>query len=243
MAKNNSARNEREVRSRYYACMLYPDNAYHCEYLQYLIDTQSGFYIIHDKGSDMYNVPYTGYVPEHTEDDGKAHIHCVLIFKNARTENGIIKSNPYVRYYKNAYSKQLFTLYDIPYMALPLEEVIRPVVEHFEALTDIYAYAEYLLHKDFKSVALGKRKYEISDIHMLNSDRSLLDNIYAIREMTDNECLETVRQLWNCSAGDMNTFLSLVQMYSNDKVLKYVQSHAYFINKYIIERNEVKVND
>lgn len=240
MANKN---NGREVRSRYYACMLYPDNAYHCEYLQYLVDTQTGFYIIHEKGSDMYELPYTGFVPEHTEDTGKAHIHCILIYKNARTENGIIKSNPYVRYYKDENTERLYSLYDIPYISLPLQEVIKPVVEHFEPLTDIYAYCQYILHKDFKSVALGKKQYEVSDLRMLNSDRSLLDNFYLERELTDKDCLETVRQLWGCSAGDYDTFLSLCQMYSNDKVLKYVQSHAYFINKFIIERNEVKVND
>lgn len=243
MAKNNSAHNGREPRSRYYACMLYPENPYHCEYLQYLIDTQTGFYIIHDKGSDMANLPYAGFVPEHTEDTGKAHIHCIIMYKNARTESGIIKSNPYVRYYKDEKSKQFFTVYDIPYISLPLQEVIKPVVEHFEPLTDIYAYAQYILHKDFKSVALGKKQYTVQDIHMMNCDRSLLDNIYAEREMTDNDCLDAVRQIWDCSVGDYNTFLNLLQMYSNDKVLKYVQSHAYFINKFILERKEEKVND
>lgn len=230
----------KEIRSRYYACMLYPENPYHCEYLQYLVDTQTGFYIIHDKGSDMHNVPYAGYLPEHFEDSGKPHIHCILIYKNARTQNGIIKSNPYVRYYKNEITKQLFTVYDIPYINLPLQEVIKPIVEHFEPLTDLYAYSEYILHKDFKSVALGKKQYSVQDIHMLNCDRSLLDGIYAEREMNDNDCLDAVRQIWNCSAGDSDTFLKLLQMYPNDKVLKYVQSHAYFINKFIIERNEVK---
>ena len=81
------------IRSRYFACILYPDNAYHCEYLQFLRESQKGFYIIHDAGADMYNVPYSGFVPDRYEDSSKAHIHCILEYKNSRRASGIIKSN------------------------------------------------------------------------------------------------------------------------------------------------------
>ena len=232
----------KNIRSRYFACILYPENAYHCEYLQFLRESQKGFYIIHDAGSDMYNVPYSGFVPDRFEDSGKAHIHCIMEFKNARRASGIIKSNPYVRYYKNARTEQLFTVYDILYISLPLEEVVQPIVGQFQPIIDIYAYCQYILHKDFKSVSLGKKQYSVSDIQMLNADRTLLDKYYECSELTDKECLEIIRSIWVSSDGDYNTFLSLLSMYSSDKPLKYVQSHAYFIQKFLL-RNEVLTND
>lgn len=232
----------KNIRSRYFACILYPDNPYHCEYLQFLVDSQKGFYIIHDAGSDMAELPYTGYVPEHLDDCGKTHIHCILEFKNARRESGLIKSNPKVRYYKDETSKRLFTLYDIPYISLPLQEVIQPIVGKYEPIIDIYAYCQYILHKDFKSVALGKKQYSIQDIRMLNADRSLLDKYYEFSELTDKQCVDVIKSIWDCSGGDYNTFTSLLTMYSSDKPLKYAQSHAYFINKFIINER-ININD
>lgn len=226
------------LRSRYFACILYPENPYHCELLQFLRETHTGFYIIHYSDSDLCQLPSVGFISEHHEDGCKPHIHCILEFRNARTESGLIKHFPHVRYYKDEYSKQFFTLYDIPYTDLPLQEVVKPVVEHWEALTDVYAYAEYILHKDFKSVVSGKKMYEVSDIQMLNSDRSYLSRFYECMDLTDADCLQLVRDFWRCAEGDYDIFLDLLQMYSSEKPLKYVQSHAYFINKYILENKK-----
>lgn len=232
-----------KIRTRYFTCVLYPNNPYHCEILQYWKQYQTGFYIIHEKGSDLVNVPYAGFVPEHVEDSGKNHIHVFLEFKNARTASGLIKSMPVVRYYKNEQTKQFFTVYDIPYISLPVQEDLRHIVEYFEPITDTHAYALYMIHQDFTSVALGKKQYSVQDIKMLNSDRSYLERFYETRQFTDSDCLDIVSNLWECSQGDKKTFLQLLQLQSSEKPLKYVQSHAYFIEKYILNRNEVNIND
>lgn len=229
---------DKTIRSRYFACILYPDNSYHCEYLQYLLYSQTGFYIIHDRGSDLSEIPYKGMVSERHIDHSKPHIHCIMIFKNARTEKGLINSLPKVRYYENVVTKQLYSLYDIPYISLPVQEVVRPLVEKFEPIIDIYAYCQYILHKDYKSIALGKRQYEINDIQMLNSERTLLDKFYTEREITDKDCIEIIQNIRNV-ADSYDTFVNLLAMYPDDKVLKYAQSHAYFIDKFIFNRKEV----
>ena len=48
-----------------------------------------------------------------------------------------------------------------------------------------------------------------------------------------------VIQVAACASGDMNTFIQLVQMHSNTKLLKYVQSHSYFIDKFVLSPNRM----
>ena len=53
-------------------------------------------------------------------------------------------------------------------------------------------------------------------------------------KQSENELLDTVLQIATCADGDKNTFVQLIQMHTNINVLKYVQKHAYFIDKYIL---------
>lgn len=235
-----------KIRSKYFTYMLYPDNAYHMEYLSYLEKTADGFYIIHKQGDELVNIPLTGILTERKNSKGKAHIHVFQIFKNARKVSGVLDSFPVMKYYEvlSTYEikqKLFLTVYDLPYITLPVQEVYKPLVEVVKPIIDPYAYATYLLHKDYKSYSAGKRVYDIKDIKMLKSDRTLLNRFFDDYKLTDEQMVDLIMQIYACSDGDKNLFLQLCCMHSSE-VIKYVQSHAYFIKTFIFEKGE-NVND
>lgn len=240
---------ENKIRSRYFTYILYPDNPYHTEYLYYLKQFANGFYIIHDEGDELYHTPLSGVQQILKSCKNKPHIHVFQIFKNARKADGILKSLPTMKYYQvigenqneTNIGKSFLTIYDLPYITLPVQEVIKPLVEKVKPIRDPFSYATYLLHRDYNSIATGKKQYSINDINMLKSDRSLLSQFYEDYTLTDAGLVDLVMQIYSCSDGDINLFLQLCCMHSSD-VIKYVQSHAYFINKFIIEGNR-QVND
>lgn len=233
----------KSLKSRLFTFVLYPDNAYHMQYLHYLEANATGFYIIHSSGDDLVNIPYAGFISDIKQATEKKHIHVWLQFKNPRTLNGFLKSLPRVRYYKDEKTKRFFTLYDIPYINLPLQEVIKPIIEHAEIINDTFAMAQYFIHKDFNSVALGKKQYSISDIKLLDCDVSYLNKFYTQNELTDSDIIDILYQILSVS-DNKTMFLQLCAMHSNPSVLKYVQSHAYFINTFIFDtRKEVLTND
>lgn len=236
----------KNIKSRCHAIMLYPDNPYHVQLLGYLKKTYDGFYICHESGSDNYSIPEAGYVG--IQHDEKKHLHVVLQFKNPRTSSGFIKSLPTVRYYKplqiNNYDEklkqQLFTVYDLSHLDIPLEEIIQPIISHTEIISDIYAYSHYLLHKDFKSVMLGKKEYSFNDVQPLCSSVEHYSDYFMQTDNNDCEMLDQIVQIWSCCDGSLNMFIQLCSMHSN-KLVKYVQSHPYFIDKFIINNKEVNV--
>lgn len=231
------------LKSRYFAFILYPDNPYHMQYLHYLETSHDGFYILHEKNADNFYIPMAGYEGE--QHDEKPHFHVVVRFRNPRTLSGFQKSIPAVKYYQplqldnfdEKTKKRLYNVYDVSYIDIPVQEIYKPVVEHIEPVTDIYGYCQYLLHKDFKSVVQGKKEYSVYDVKPLFSDEHAFTDYFDQTKQSENELLDTVLQIASCADGDKNTFVQLIQMHTNPNVLKYVQKHAYFIDKYILSPN------
>lgn len=238
----------KNIKSRCHAIMLYPDNPYHVELLEYLKKTYDGFYICHDSGSDNFSIPRPGYIA--SQHDEKKHLHVVIQFKNPRTSSGFIKSLPTVRYYKplqlnnydEKFKQRLFTVYDLSYLDISLQEIIQPIISHTEVISDIYAYSHYLLHKDFKSVMLGKKEYSFNDVQPLCSSVEHYSDYFMQTDNNDSEMLDQIVQIWSCCDGSLNMFIQLCSMHSN-KLVKYVQSHSYFIDKFIVNNKEVNVYD
>lgn len=243
------------LKSRYFAFILYPDNPYHMQYLHFLETSHDGFYILHDKNADNFYIPMAGYEGEqHNE---KSHFHVVVRFRNPRSLSGFQKSIPAVKYYQplqldnvdEKTKKRLFNVYDISCIDIPVQEIYKPVVEHIEPVTDIFGYCQYLLHKDFKSVVQGKKEYQFYDVKPLFCDLHAFSDYFDQTKQSENELLDTVLQIASCADGDKNTFVQLIQMHTNPNVLKYVQKHAYFIDKYILSPNrqiatkELYIND
>lgn len=235
------------LKSRYFAFVLYPDNPYHLDYLHFLECTHEGFYILHEKNADNHLIPMIGYEYEHHEE--KPHFHVVVRFRNPRTLNGFMKSIPNCKYYKalplenidEATKERFFTVYDVSYTNVPVEEIYKPVITHAEIVSDIYGYAQYVIHKDFKSIVQGKKPYSVADVKPLYNSYFSFSDYFEQTDQSDNELLDMVIQVAACASGDMNTFIQLVQMHSNTKLLKYVQSHSYFIDKFVLSPNRMIV--
>lgn len=232
------------IRSRNFGFILYPENPYHMQYLHYLENYATGFYILHDKNADNFYTPFCGFA-EAVQHDEKPHFHCVVQFKNPRTADGVLKSIPTVKYYKpcqlenitNEIKQRFFTVYDVSYLDIPVEEVNKKIVEHIEPISDIYGYAQYMLHKDFKSVMQGKKEYEFTDVNPFSNPIETISDYFVKTDMSDGQIIDIIYQIASCCDGDYNTFVQLCSMYSDQKVIKYVQSHAYFINNFILSPN------
>lgn len=227
--------------------VLYPSNIYHTMFLDFLKNNYDGYYIKHDAGSDNYNLPVSGVVAE--QHDEKDHIHVVLMLPYARTASGFIKSLPTVRYYKpcqleninNEIKQQLFTVFDVSCLDIPMEEIVSPIVAHCEIIHDIYAYSTYVLHKDIKSRFLGKKEYNFNDVCSLNCSVERYQDYFKNTDDSDADMLDICIQFWAKCDGNLDLFMQLIAMHSN-KLVKYVESHAYFINTFIINRKEVFTN-
>ena len=236
--------NQKNIRARYFTFILYPDNPYHMQFLDYLEASHDGFYILHEAGADNYSLPLPAFQYEqHTE---KSHFHVVVRFKNPRTVSGFMKKIPYVKYFKalplenlnDETKSRFYTIYDISCVDIPVEEVYKQVVEHVEPISDIYGYAQYMLHRDFDSYVRGKHQYSLGDVKPLCCDITAVSQYFYQTEQTDNDILDAVLQICSCADGDKNLFVQLVQMHTNPNVLKYVQKHAYFVDKYVLSPNK-----
>lgn len=233
------------TKSRYFSFLLYPDNPYQMQYLNYLENTHEGFYILHHKNADNFNLPLAGF--EYVHHDEKPHYHVVVKYRNPRSLDGVLKSIPLVKYYQvcqlenvnEETKKRLFNVYDVSYTDLPVEEIYKPVVEHVEVVSDIYGLAQYLLHKDFKSVVQGKRPYEVRDVKPLFNEVYSYTDLFEQTKQTHNDLLDVVIQIAACADGDKNTFIQLLQMHTDTNVLKYVEKNAYFIDKYVLSPNRM----
>lgn len=231
-------------KTRNFAVMLYPDNPYHMHYLEFLKTTHDGFYILHEKGADNFCPPIAGYKAE--QHDEKPHFHVVVRFKNPRTVSGFLKKIPFVKYYRplqleninNETKQRLFNVYDVSCVDIPCEEIYKPLIEYAEPISDIYGYCQYLLHRDFDSFVKGKKQYEYKDIKPLCCEVQSYSEYFEQTECTDNSMLEIILEICSMADGNKNMFVQLVQMHSNPKVLKYVQNHAYFIDKYVLSPNK-----
>lgn len=231
------------IKTRNFGIVLYPDNPYHMQYLDYLENTHDGFYILHEKNADNALLPLAGYEYEHHNE--KAHYHCVVQFKNPRTVSGFLKRMPIVKYYQplalenidDETKSRFYTVYDVSYVDIPVQEVYKPVIEYAEPITDIYGYALYMLHRDFDSFVKGKKTYNLSDVKPLFCDVSRFSEYFKQNETSDAEILDIIYQILACAGGDTNTFIQLCSMHSNPLVLKYVSSHSYFIHRFLLSPN------
>lgn len=228
--------------------VLYPCNIYHMMFLDFLKNNYDGYYIKHEARMDNYQIPIAGAVAE--QHDEKEHLHVVVMLPYARTASGFLKSLPNVRYYKplqleninDEIKQQLFTVFDISYLDIPVEEVIQPIVAHCEVIHDLFAYSTYVLHKDIKSKFLGKKEYNFNDVETLHCTTERFQDFFKMTDDSDADMLDICVQMWARCDNNIDMFMQLIAMHSN-KLVKYVAKHAYFINTFIINnRKEVFTN-
>lgn len=203
---------EGKTKSRNIAVMLYPDNRYHMEYLDYLKEYGRGFYIKHKAEAD----------------EKKDHIHLVHIFSNARTVKGYLKSLPTVDYVKDDDGKLTSNFEKEDKKKI----ITKPLLDHAEIISCMNSYCVYLMHEDYKSVKAGKTRYHDSDVVSFGSSDNLFESFYRQDKLTD---MEIIKLLLSFNAATKKRLLEKVVEYGNHQVFAYVQSHGYFINEFLMK--------
>ena len=228
-------------RTRWIMFLLYPDNRYHMAYLDYLKLHNVGFYIEHVDNDEHGTITYEGV--HNNETETKRHIHCAVYFENARTVNGFLDSLPTVDYLvtkkeliidEEGNEKERVTLSSNLSAFTPYKGEIRTqkLLTDAKAVNDIYAQAHYFIHDTFECFMLGKKAYSPSDVKMLHNDREIYDKLLE-DNVSDTEIVETLLSFAKSVQGNKNEFLSLVLSSNSPKLLKYVQSHTYFVDKFL----------
>lgn len=230
----------KEKRSRWITFILYPDNRYHMAYLDDLKKHNIGFYIQHEENDEHDTVCYTG-VNSSDDDETKRHFHVAIYSENARTASGFIDSMPSVDYLVvdkkiNAEGKEIEVLSSNlgDYTKYLGEIKTQKLVNKAKAVNDINAMAHYFIHDNFECRMLGKRLYKKEDVKMLNNDRSIYDKYMNEELPCNNELVETLCDLSSVASGNKKKFISLVLQSGDTRLLKYVESHSYFVESFLI---------
>lgn len=236
MKKNIPPKKERkkpETRSRWLQFVLYPENRYHMQYLEWCKYHEYGFYIVHDE-EQHHARPECGFVSEQKEDK-KKHIHCAIYFENARTASSFIKSLGTCQYWVVSENEdgEPTMLSSVPLEFENERTIIKRFIEHAEAINDINAVAHYFLHDNFECHMLGKKQYNRSDVKMFHNDRSVFDRYFSDEMPTNNGTVETLIEFWRASEGSKENFLSMILSSGDTRLLKYVECRGFFVNEFI----------
>lgn len=86
-----------ESKKRWLTFILYPDNVYHCQYLDFLKTHEVGFYIEHIDNDEHDGLSFVG-VNSTDVKETKRHWHVAVRFPNPRSATGFVNSLPPVDY-------------------------------------------------------------------------------------------------------------------------------------------------
>lgn len=223
----------KEARSRWITFVLYPENRYHGQYLDWCKKHEIGFYIVHDGDGERHGE--CGFVDSSpNKDDKKKHIHCAVYTENARTSTAFCKSLCTVQYWvveEDELGNPL-TLSSVPLSDGQERTITQPLLKHAEAVHDMNAMAHYFIHDNFECAMLGKKQYSRNDVHMFNNDRSVFDRYFSDEIPTNHAVLELLIDLWK-GCKSKQEFTERVLTCGDTRALKYLESRAYFISEFI----------
>ena len=210
---------KRSGRSSWIGCMLYPDNFYHMEFLDYL--KQMGITHL-----------YIKHQPE--QDEKKEHIHLMIHFDYPYTVSGFVKSvgtGWFIEVGKDEKDKPIYK--PIP----PQDRSIYPnafemnIIGHAENITSPQGNYIYYLHRDFKS--RFKIQYQDSDVVKIG-DIGIINKItnisYVNRELIYQEIAS-----YACQSANSRDFICRVMADGRTDIVDYVSGHAYFIKEFFIK--------
>lgn len=224
---------QKQQRSRWIQFILYPENRYHAQYLDWCKHHEYGFYIVHEGEGDRQGE--CGFVDTSpNKDDKKKHIHCAIYFENARTSTAFLSSLGTVQYWvvEEDEDGNPITLSSVPLSDGQERTIIQPFLKHAETVHDINAVAHYFIHDNFECKMLGKKQYSKSDVHMFNNDRSVFDRWFSDELPTNHGALELLIELWK-GCKSKQEFTQRVLECGDTRVLKYLESRAYFISEFV----------
>ena len=210
---------KRSGRSSWIGCMLYPDNFYHMEFLEYL------------KTMGITHL-YIKHQPE--QDEKKEHIHLMIHFDYPYTVSGFVKSvgtGWFIEVGKDEKDKPIYK--PIP----PQDRSIYPnavemnIIGHAENITSPQGNYIYYLHRDFKS--RFKIQYQDSDVVKIG-DMGIINKItnisYVNRELIYQELTSYAGQSINSI-----DFMRRVMADGRIDIVDYVSQHSYFVREYFIK--------
>lgn len=132
---------QQNPRSRYFAFILYPDNAAQMDWLEYLKAHDDIVYILHEAecGKVAPNNLLTMAGNDEPPHDFKNHYHVMIRFRNPHYLTGFVKSSC-------------------------------GAISHAEAVKDVYSYAKYMIHDTYEALKAHKKEYTAADVQFSNSD-------------------------------------------------------------------------
>lgn len=210
---------KRSCRSSWIGCVLYPDNCYHVEFLEYL--KQMGVTHL-----------YIKHQPE--EDEKKEHIHLMCHFDYPYTVSGFLKSvgtGFFVETGKDEKGKPIYKPIKKEEKELYSNSVELNIIGHAENITSPQGSYIYFLHKDFKS--RFKIQYKDSDVKKFG-DLRLINKITRISYI-DRDLMYQEIASYACQSDNSRDFIRRVMADGRTDIVDYVSGHAYFVKEFFIK--------
>lgn len=225
----NSLSGEKK-RSRWFTVILYPDNAYHMDFLTYINNAKSLQGIKPD-----FQAFYIFHKAEKTEK--KDHYHLQIYFDNERTVNGVCKMFGVGNYYRDS-NNSFRAVYDTTGFPeeIKIEQRQNVTPSICSAVSDIHSYYMYLKHRTYACYLEGKRQYSDSDFRFISRDWDFYKLVSAPSEKVGSVGSEISQILEYCSRFHITSMKYLLQtLISNDeyKLIKYVEKNTYLVNNLI----------
>lgn len=213
-------------RFQWFSLILYPDDRYHMIFLDTLKEHYTGFYIKHD--ADVLETTPDGFLNDNKE--SKQHIHCCVMRPCKQTLSAFYKKIPSAIYYR--LSDDIISSIPHPEAKQENRKILTPVL--VSGVESMNGYAEYLTHEDFNSRLIGKKLYSRSDIKMFkNTDRRLFD-VYREEELPFNNPIAKELMDIAGSCDCLEDFTFAVVNSNDNRLLKYLETHSFFVDKFII---------
>ena len=210
----------KQIRTRYFMLVLYPDNQYHREIMEYL-----------DSDKNPYQGAYILHEPE--QDEKKQHWHVMLYFPNARTQKGVCDSFGKANFRR--VGENLEPCADttgIDESEIEVADIVGPAL--CSPVSDCHAMAMYFLHKNFECIRSGKREYNKSDIKAFHHDYEFTNSLFEIDKVTSQgtELQEIISYIDN-KEYNIKTMKDLIlTLYiNNPQLVSYVEKHGFLIKQ------------
>lgn len=222
---------------RWFKLLLWEDNEVHMSILDYL-----------KSDNNPYQGCYIRHEPE--KDEKKPHFHVVLYYPTPRTCEGVAKSFgkcDLVQFETEdgIKKKQVFdtTGYSEEQILQPCD-CIRYITfkDHngrvsvadnsdISQISDIRAWADYMLHKNFESLRQGKTEYALSDIKPFHNDFDFIPKMFEVEKLCESgsETVNIITYIKDFDIKDMRTLLLTLHMNGEYTLMKFAENHAYLI--------------
>lgn len=134
---------EKKLKSRYIACILYPDNSEQMDFMKYLITHEECVWILH-KSENQTALPDSALSSQLEEGhDFKPHYHIMIHYKNAHYADGFCRSScgcvKYAKAINDAHAYARYMIHDT-YAALKAHKIEYNVEDVKSSSSDLWSF-------------------------------------------------------------------------------------------------------